>query len=187
MNCEQVITSILVPLVSACIGGGLTLLGVRLSLRSERKKEEKNRIDSAKPWLYSLDRREDQDWKSVYELFFSSDGRIDPTQKPTTIIIKNTDNGIAILDRIITETTEYYPVAGKVIEKGKKAHLYIQWAKSETLVNMRLQLHDVYGNEYCYEILQGNESNENSWHIKDIQVPVKKKQRKIKNAGNRNC
>ena len=49
MNCTSVITGIVVPLCSALLGGGLTLLGVWLTIKDQNKKEETARKAAARP------------------------------------------------------------------------------------------------------------------------------------------
>ena len=67
-------------------------------------------------------------------------------------IIKNTDNGIVILDRVETENNRYYPEADTVVEKNQMFELKVRWIISgnETLKDVRLFVKDIYGNEYQY-------------------------------------
>ena len=41
MDCNEIITNIIMPIVSALIGGGLTLIGVLLTIKFENKKKKR--------------------------------------------------------------------------------------------------------------------------------------------------
>ena len=151
MDCTSVITGIVVPLCSVLLGGGLTLLGVWLTIKDQRKKEEAARKASARPWIFSCENEilppEHMDCIMVPD-YCEANTRIGGN-------IKNTDNGILILDHVKSQKTIYRPNNGDiVVEKNATAELLIFFNDSvESLQELFLIIRDVYGNCYQYELV----------------------------------
>ena len=152
----NICTDIVIPLVSAAIGGGLTLLGVWLTIRSQTKKEEAQRHLSAKPILLSYAKRQGFQNKPLQIYRMEIGGTLTTTDDPyATIFIKNTDNGLARLNRIETENNEYFPSCGNIVEKNALVQVVVILAPNgtETLKNVSLIVDDLYGNSYEYELI----------------------------------
>lgn len=147
------ITGVIIPLIAALIGGGLTMWGVVYTIKSQRKDEEKRRRDAVRPFLYSCP-KEPGYQKPIMKMYvFSNPDEPCMGQDMAYFgIIKNTDNGIMILDRVETENNRYYPEADTVVEKNQMFELKVRWIISgnETLKDVRLFVKDIYGNEYQY-------------------------------------
>lgn len=145
----------IISLISALIGGGLTLLGVRHTIKAQEKEQLNNRKLEAKPWLFSFDERQDYDPKKLLTYFMEVGGTYNFDKKNhLTGIIKNTGNGIALLEYVKSETDIYYPSCGNVVEKDALIKLNIVLANgSETLKYMNLYVKDLYGNRYKYKLI----------------------------------
>lgn len=149
MDCASVITGIIVPVCSALFGGGLTLLGVWLTIRDQSKKEETARKAAARPWIFSCEEYIPQD-KKTYFMVPDSDDSEDMFIAGN---IKNTDNGILILDCVESETVRYTPDGDNVVDKNSAIELVIHLKnRVETLKGLHLYIKDVYGNRYCYKM-----------------------------------
>ena len=145
-----------ISLISALIGGGLTLLGVICTLKAQKKEEFNSRKLEVKPWLFSFDERQDYDPTGMVSYRMEVGGTYHSgTNSYFTGVIKNTDNGIALLDRVETKNNTYYPSCGNVIDKNALFILRIVLADgTENLKDMYLYVKDVYGNSYRYELFQ---------------------------------
>lgn len=151
MDCISVITDIIVPVCSALLGGGLTLIGVYLTLWKQDRKDAETRKLSVKPWIFS--------YEHVYlpsdhmECIMIPDSDISNAQIAGNI--KNTDNGILILDYVESADTVYKPNNSSfVVEKNSVIELIIFLKdKVETLKSMSLYVKDIYGNQYRYELI----------------------------------
>lgn len=154
MDCTSVITGIVIPLCSALLGGGLTLLGVRLAIKDQSKKEEYARKAAARPWIFSCEEHIPSE-KKMYKMVPDSDCSDRGTVAGN---IKNTDNGILILDCAESEAVRYTPDGDNVVDKNSAIELVIHLKnRVETLKGFHLYIKDVYGNRYCYKmILDGN-------------------------------
>ena len=145
-----------ISLISALIGGGLTLIGVLCTLKAQKKEESNSRKLEAKPWLFSFDDRQEYDPTGMVSYRMEVGGTYHfGTNSYFMGVIKNTDNGIALLDRVVTKNSIYYPSCGNVVDKDTLFILSIVLAnRTETLQDMYLFVKDIYGNSYRYELLQ---------------------------------
>lgn len=144
-----IVTEVLVPFVSAIIGGGLTLMGVCISLNSQNKKDEKAKKAEAKPWLFNCD--EDY-WRKTSQLEYLFQNENTKSANSIYGFIKNTDNATAILEKITTEFKEYTPSCGAIIDKGESACVIFDPIEGESLRQMVLHIKDIYGNDYQYDM-----------------------------------
>ena len=166
MTCYDVCVDIVVPLVSAFIGGFITLAGVWLTLRRDKKRDENNRIKDAKPWIFSLSDCENFEAKKANDIIFATSYDSE-RNSGFTLVIKNTDNGICVLDKFVTERKTYIPIVGRIIDKNSIAYLHIYFEQGETIRDMVLHVKDIYGNTYRYKVTQGKSKIEGN-HIEEI-------------------
>lgn len=151
MDCISVITGIVVPLCSALLGGGLTLIGVYLTLKKQDKKDAEVRKLSVRPWIFSYE-----------HVYLTSEHTkcimvpdCDSSNAQIAGNIKNTDNGILILDYVESEDAIYKPDNSSfVVEKNSVIELIIILKdKVETLKSISLYVKDIYGNQYRYKLI----------------------------------
>ena len=143
------ITDVVIPLASAIIGGMLTLLGVWLTLRYEKKERKSEQIDKAKPIIinYMVHTIENKLHIPKY-LFLSGE---DSGEEKITGVFKNTDNGILFFDYIETGTKKYYPQHSSAVDKNTVFCVLLNITQGETLKKCIFHCHDIFGTQYTYE------------------------------------
>ena len=142
---------VVLPVGCALISGGLTVLGVLLTIKYENKKNKETIKLSNKPIFYRIDPQQEFDSKSAHYFQFNFHSKTDGTGIEG--IFKNTDNSILILDRVMANGKEYYPSFGKVVDKNVTFYLYVYL--NENLNNddeLIIVVKDVLNNEYQYKI-----------------------------------
>lgn len=143
------ITDVVVPLGSALIGGTLALIGVLITLSREKKELKNERIEKAKPVLINYpDDTIDRSKLMPSFVFKASEG---DTRGTLTGVFKNTDNGIAFIDCVKTETKVYTPVNNATIDKNTIFYIRLANIAGETMKECNILCHDIYGTEYCYK------------------------------------
>lgn len=154
MECKEVMTGITVPIICALLGGGITLGGVWATIKNEAKKDREARRIAAKPlaFSYQIDYKElksDNSKRLVYSMI-SKSGK---GSLVVSGIIKNTDNGIMMLDRVESACSVYYPDQNRVVDKNTVIRLDIYLEdRVENLQDAYLYVKDIYGNQYKYAI-----------------------------------
>lgn len=142
---------IVLPIACAFISGGLTVLGVLLTIKYENKKNKETIRLSNKPIFYRIDPQQEFDYKGAHYFHFNFNSKKDGTEIEG--IFKNTDNSILILDRVVANGEKYYPSFGKVVDKNITFYLYIYLddnlnSNDELIIIIK----DVLDNEYQYRI-----------------------------------
>ena len=151
-----------IPLISALLDGFVTMWGVILTIRHEKKKGEEQSIQSVKPWIFSLNEMENYDRLLVNRIALRNPASSNVAKK--YMIIKNTDHGIGIIQYLKTENKTYYPIFGKLLEKGSVTEIELYFCEGETLKNLVFVVSDVFGNQYQYEVIQST----HAWQIKEM-------------------
>lgn len=148
----DVCVGIIIPLLSALIGGGMTMWGVVQTIKHEQKNVREQTVQASKPWVFYTDDAEAKK-HPMHEVDLRTDGvKIELGER--YIYIKNTDNGVGIITKLATKTHVYTPLANRVIEKSSLTQITLHIVAGESLEDMRLFISDVYGNEYAYEVKQ---------------------------------
>lgn len=149
ISCYDVWVDIIIPLLSAVLGGAITMWGVVHTIKHEQKNSEEQTRLSVKPWLFSVDDDGTSDTRNANfylmqaEEYLSNDSCL-------SFLIRNTDNGVAILEKFQTKNNTYTPYVGKILDKNTVTYLQVRIAPEETLENMYLYIKDIYGNTYYY-------------------------------------
>lgn len=147
----SILVDFVVPIIAAVISGGLTLLGVRKTIKNSNKQDAENLKKSAKPWVYSVDSKDIYSRSNVVTISLSPvKGK--KIYSESDLYIKNTDNGICIIKCIKTENNTYIPTSLDVVEKNTIARIRVNYGEKETLKNIVLCVSDVYDNLYEYSI-----------------------------------
>ena len=170
------VIDIVVPLLSAVIGGALTLLGVIKTLKNENKIIREERNEKSKPvlinYMCSLEKQ-----KNIPKYVFVSDGP--ETEISIKGIFKNTDCGIAFIDKIVTENKTYFPKETSTVDKNTTFIIELHNLDGESLKSCRIFCHDILGNGYYYD---AKFVLDNKWgseiEIGNIQKDVKMKRGK---------
>lgn len=173
----DILVDIVVPLLSALIGGLLTMLGVVYTIKNERNKSEEQTIQDAKPWLFSLVPLDEYDYKKASTIILRGSEPLDENMK-LQFIIKNTDNGVGIIEKFETENNVYFPCVGRILDKNSISHVDAVVNKWETLKDMFLYVKDIYGNRYKYKVLFDEEAR-GGYRIEEVEfIPTKMSRRK---------
>lgn len=142
---------IVLPIGCALISGGLTVLGVLLTIRHENKKNKETIKLSKKPIFYRIDPQQEFDFKGAHYFQFNFHSKKDGTEIEG--IFKNTDNSILILDKVVANGKEYYPSFGKVVDKNITFYLYVYLDENiNSDDELFMVVKDVLNNEYHYKI-----------------------------------
>lgn len=154
------LTDVIIPIICALIGGGLTMLGVQKTLKAQRIESDRIRIQEAKPYLFAEHPAQTTAQDSIPQLLLES-AEGDSCGYALQCYVKNSDNGIAIVKKVTTDNHTYIPTEGNVIDKDCVTDLNIfPVDKTETMRGWKLFVEDIYGNEYCYQMtLKGNKLN----------------------------
>lgn len=160
MNGKEIITSVIVPLLSALLGGLLALWGVRIAIRHEKKlnQEEYRRSlkTNAKPLLMNQGFFSGNATEPTAQLMFTESGKVESASKgKLTGVFKSADCGIIIFKKIQSGEVTYFPVTGEMsmVDKNTLINIEIVMAdKKEKLQEMKLFVSDIYGNTYYYSM-----------------------------------
>lgn len=162
----SVLVDIIVPMIAAFLGGGITMWGVVRTIKYERNNSREQALQAAKPWIFSLDEFEHYDYKNAGDI--KLEGNAPMESKPTlSFIFRNTDNGIGIIDKFVTENNEYIPSIGRILDKNSVNHVTVLLNENENLKDMYFVVRDVYGNKYRYRAFQTGKAGKGN-HIEEI-------------------
>lgn len=161
MHYISVITDIVVPIFSALIGGLFTFLGVCVTIKKQAKKDELHRKLSVKPIIYSYKSKYNNcdDYKdSILYSLRSIQYTLSEINLDGYFI--NTDNGILILDYVLSGGKKYITWESDVVDKSKMVHLLITLDdEREKNSELYLYVRDIYGNGYRYSMIVDKEKN----------------------------
>lgn len=153
---------IIIPILSAVLGGAVTMIGVLLTIHRDKKREEENYKKSVKPWIYSMDSAENFDPKTANDIIMA----VSPDKKLSgglSFVIKNTDNGVGIIDKFVTENKTYIPIIGRILDKNSITYLHVYFEEDETIRDMYLYVKDVLGNEYKFKAYQHDDKRKSNY------------------------
>jgi len=143
------VSDVVVPLLSSVIGGVLTLLGVKITLKNEKQAIEQERREKVKPILINYTCAFNGEENVLPKYRFTSDGEDGETSIKG--LFKNTDCGIAFIDKIVTEKKIYFSTSNSVVDKNTAFVIELHNLANETLKFCQIFCHDILGNEYYYD------------------------------------
>lgn len=172
MNYE-IFVDIVNPIICSFIGGLLTVVGVWLTIKYEKKKDLENQIFNNKPVFYRLDPMQNYDYKSAKDYYFNcdaSDGSI-----KIFGILQNTDKSYFFLDYILINGIKHNPKYGNSVGKDDVIclNIYTQ-EKLNDVQNISLIVQDVFENKYEY-LLRCQKISDNSFSVISIKEKIQKK------------
>ena len=149
MTCKEIIFYILVPLISAIVGGLITLVGVNRTIKyTKESTQERDRL-AVRPYMINLLKPKLTGCTTFYFSPLADDELLGKTFVGS---FENSDNGLLKIICIQTEKAIYYPKTDYVVNKGKAFLIYWELSKSETLKDMKIIYQDVFENEYVYQL-----------------------------------
>lgn len=138
-------------IVSGVIAGALTMLGVYETIENNRKENEESTRLAIKPLFYCAQFVPNEILATAQKFHLKKDNTTHP-MKSAYGIVKNTDNGILIIDKLSTEQYEYYPINGNIVDKNSIFMISADIDNNDSLITPRLHVKDVLDNEYVYDI-----------------------------------
>lgn len=148
------LVGIIVPLFSASLGGWITWRGVKHTISDAAQKEKL----SIKPWLYSYFVSQDTP-PSSRVFYFDPPAPLPEKSVYYNFNIKNTDNGICFIQKIIVNDIEYHLKNANNIVLGKNETIALSLFLNSTKYcngdynRIFLYVKDVNGNQYRYPLL----------------------------------
>lgn len=140
------------------IGGSITLIGVAWTIKKGNDDRKNERKLSVKPLIYSISHRSDYNYKQqVYIEFYNND-----KNKEHTFIglIKNTDNGILIIEKAIINDIDYEMKFSVVMDKNMVGELIVYDEIKLEIKSMYIIGKDVLGNVLKYKLVVNQEKND---------------------------
>lgn len=117
-------TQTFITLLSAMLGGGLTVFGVAWTIKRQddiRIEEERNKY---RPFIYPVNSNNDFDFKQLGTIqFVDVEGK--KGQSKYIGMIKNTDNGVLILKELIVDGKQFNIRYGDVLDKNNFAQIFL--------------------------------------------------------------
>ena len=148
----KLLKDIIIPIVSAIIGGLFTFLGVFITIKHEKKKEKEEERLANKPLFYRLDLRQEYDYNKAVD-FCLGVGNFDDKAGQIFGVIKNTDNAILIIEGVSVNNKLYKSLYGNVIDKNQIVNVYVNVSKkldeSDEIIFI---IKDIMENEYKYKV-----------------------------------
>ena len=153
MTQKELIIYIIIPLISALLGGGLTVLGVLISIKHENKKRRDEEVKAKKPLFCLIDPTQDYNYKNTVQYDFINE---ELNSKGWIVaMFKNTDNSILVLDNIKVDNNIYHPSNGTLVDKNLIFYTYIH-VDINTIVDtgtfIIMTVKDTLGNQYKYRL-----------------------------------
>lgn len=161
MDCNEIIKDIIIPILSAIIGGVFTFLGVYITIKYEIKKDKEEKKLRDKPIFYRLDSMQQYPYKEAVD-FILKENPDAKVEWKIWGILKNTDNAILIIDSVMINGAIYRSLHGDVIDKNQIVNLHIYTDKKVNKENeIIFNVKDIVGNEYTY-MIETEESEKSS-------------------------
>ena len=159
MEFNDLLTLVIIPLVSSVIGGGLTVWGVILTIKEDgRIRKEDIRIQN-EPLFYILDPNQDYDNTNIKEFDFKS---IEEAKGYIQILFKNTDKTPFVLEYININGKTYLPQNGTVVDKNDIFFVNVHTndnLMSNKTNNAFMAIKDVLNIEYKYKLIYSKEKD----------------------------
>ena len=154
LTCNEIIIYIIIPILSAIIGGSLTLIGVLLTIGNENKKRREEVKLATKPLFYIADPTQVYSSKNFVDIVLieKNEKKYDEGYE---LIFKNTDKAIFIIEYIEINGIKHYPKYGDVVDKNLLFCLRLL-VKKGVLNCMKnriiLSVNDLLNNNYKYQL-----------------------------------
>lgn len=147
----NIVKDILIPIAASVIGGAFSFLGVYMTIKHEKNKDNEQKILANKPLFYRIDPMQEYPYKESVDFILKTNNE----NKEGKIygIFKNTDNAILIIDGVIVNGKTYKSLYGDVIDKNQIFNLYVYideklGQKNEIIFVVK----DILGNKYKYSL-----------------------------------
>lgn len=161
MNCYKIWVDIIIPLVSAFIGGGITLWGVFLTIKYESKKSRKEYLEKIRPFfVVENENLKSIDVDSIKKIWVNDDSSKELKEVSTifhwdSLVLSNVCDNVCMMSYIKINNEQYASFENIPIKSGECCEIkgcplssYI----NEKIDNISLGVLDREFNIYEYEL-----------------------------------
>lgn len=149
---DETIQEIVLTITAALYGGILTLVGVAWTIKKAEDDKKETQQMTLKPWLFLVKSYMTKEEKNKIQKYIFSISEAKQTTPLSLCILKNTDNGIAVLREISSKQYKYIPVGDAIVDKNSVFNLHVSFAYDDKKEDLRLIVEDVLGNQYTYKL-----------------------------------
>ena len=149
-NCN--IQEIVLTIASALLGGILTLVGVAWTIKKGDSDRRETQQLTLKPWIFLMQGYLSQEEKKKLPKYIFTTSGLAQNDAKRFCVLKNTDNGIAILKEISSKRYRYIPIGDAIVDKNSVFYLYVDFEDDDEKEELRLTIEDVLHNEYNYKL-----------------------------------
>lgn len=150
MDCYKIWVDIAIPLISAFLGGLVTMIGVICTINHENKCRKNDEYKLYKPLFVALNSLDSLD-KEFIKVDFESN-----IDKGMFCLlegyIKNLDFSCFIIESIEIDNFKYCPFKNTVVEKNSAIHFEVYGTQKDVRV-ATLNICDAIGNKYIYNVI----------------------------------
>jgi len=155
MECYNIWVDIVIPLISAFLGGLVTMIGVICTINHENKCRKNDECKFYKPLFVALNPLD-----SLNKDFIKVDLESNTEKGMFCLLegyIKNLDFSHFIIESIVVDSVEYYPVNNALITKDSAIHFVVYGARKDVRL-ATMHTYDVLGNKYTYNVIFNEKS-----------------------------
>lgn len=154
MILSDMVNFIIIPVICAVVTGGITFVGVLMTINQENKKYKLIQQESLRPLFCVKEEEENQKYP---DMVFIKPGIKDVFYRVPVVILQNTDHSVFKIKKIIVNNEEYKPQRNKVVLKDELIQLIVE-SSINKIETFQIVVLDIYDNEYLYEgiIEEGN-------------------------------
>lgn len=151
MDCYNIFVDIVIPLVSAFIGGLVTLVGIIITINHERTCRKEDEIKLYKPFFVSLTAYDEKTKKRLPDVVFESN--IDKgMHRLIDGYIENLDISHFTIEKVVIGNTSYFPISNAVVEKNCVLSIQV-YGNEKIIESATLHIYDVLENKYIYDMI----------------------------------
>ncbi|MBQ9731368.1 MAG: hypothetical protein IJV94_04630 [Bacilli bacterium] len=147
-----------VNIYASLIGGGITLGGVAWTIKKSDIDRVREKNNSVKPYIYAASIMGDYNGeKSVLLQFTNNENN---KNERFLGVIKNTDNGVFIAEKLIVNNVPYGILYSTILDKNYFAEICFYTFENINIESLFLVGSDVLGNEIKYELIIDSDRKE---------------------------
>ncbi|MDY4592417.1 MAG: hypothetical protein SO434_03335 [Eubacteriales bacterium] len=147
----QVVISIIIPIISAIIGGGLTLVGVIITIKHSDKINKKEYIEKFQPVLRAHSDYDDYDYKHTKIVRIENDS--ENKEKQIFGIFSNTDKANVELDSILINDNCYKFTVNRYIKKSEDFIIDVSIDSKILVETLKIKVLDDCNNSYIFNLM----------------------------------
>ena len=152
------VISIIIPILSAIIGGGLTLVGVIITIKHSDKINKEEYIEKFRPVLRGHSGYDDYDYKQAKIVRIENDS--ENKEKRIFGVFSNTDKANVELDEIFINDTCYKITVNRYIKKSEDFIIDISIDSKIIVETLKIKMLDDCNNSYIFNLMFNTSSKD---------------------------